>query len=165
MASEVTFRMVNDQTGEEVSATLADELDFRAQGYRVLDVSRYDSAMGAFQDSMRRPAPVNPHAEEAEKRTYEDALIVARRTFPDAEADGEEGAALDDVDPGADTGSAANTAAATTPLTDEQRRERFNAGTISQLRNYAEQRGVDLTGATLKDQIVDRLMAADAAAS
>jgi hypothetical protein len=165
MAENITFRMVNDQSGEEVAATLASEQEYRDKGFRILDTGRYDAAVGAFTDALRQPARPDPRRQAIDQQTYNDALLVASNTYPEATA--QTGAEISGEDTSGITGDAAPTAPGgmTSPadLSAEDRRTRYESGTVAQLRQYAEQRGVDLDGATKKDEIIDRLMEADAA--
>jgi hypothetical protein len=78
------FRMVNDQTGEEIESTLDDEMDNRAKGFSVVPGGVYAAALRERADEL---APPEPPAKPtiADLQTRSDAVLSAERTFPDAD--------------------------------------------------------------------------------
>lgn len=147
--ADVTFRMVNDRTGEEVRASMSDEADYRAQGYRVVDTGLYQSAVGAIEDARRVQVPPTAEQEAAARQTYEDAVRVASGGGTEGDANfqrvGAEGGPM-----------------STAPVGSEQyARDTYEGATVDKLKQYAKSEGIDLQGATLKADIVDALIAAD----
>lgn len=75
--------MSNDQTGETKECTY-DECDaLRAQGFRIVPGTGYESAEAEAKAAKMAPAPER-ELTAAEKQTNADAAITAERTYPEA---------------------------------------------------------------------------------
>ena len=155
MANGITFRMVNDQTGEEAQGSADNEFALRMQGFRVVDVSAYDGAMRQYANVQRTAEPTPEELAMAEQAKA-DALLVSQGQF-----DGDTGAGTTGAGTTGQNGEGSGTN--TPPTAESERREAYMSYTVDQLKSYAQTEGIDLGGATKKDDIVDALIAADKA--
>lgn len=152
MASGITFRMVNDQTGEEAQGSVDNEFALRMQGFRVVDVSAYDGAMRQYANVQRSAEPTPEELAMAEQAKA-DALLVSQGQF-----DGDTGAGITGAGTTGQNGEGSGTQE---PTAESERREAYMGYTVDQLKSYAQSEGIDLGGATKKDDIVDALIAHD----
>lgn len=152
MAEDTKFRMTHDQSGEIVHATMADEAEYRAKGFRILDAGLYQTAYGAVQDSRRVVVPLTPEQEAAAAQNYEDARRVANGAMDDPDANFQRQPENPEDAPRSNVG------------TEAYIRETYAKGTVDKLRQYAKSEGVDLTGVSRKEDILDALVAHDRAA-
>lgn len=88
------FLMVNDQSGEEKEASLDNELEMRQRGFRVKDVATYNSLVTEA-DAERKAKiaelmaddPAAKRQQANDERNYQDAVLTAQRTYPNAKGE------------------------------------------------------------------------------
>lgn len=78
------FPMVNDQSGETVEATLNDEAQKRAEGFRIQVGGAYDAALAERAELTKVELPAGEPTGAA-LQTRSDAALAAQRTFPAAD--------------------------------------------------------------------------------